>query len=79
MMYVGLISKAESHPGMELEKYCKQWKNPLFLSAGNNVFAYGGLYIVERKIDKKQTNLLLFLTCFMIMALTFHEHWPKWL
>ena len=53
MIYVGIISKAESHPGLELEKYSKLWKHSLFLSHSNNVFEYGSKYIIEKKINKK--------------------------
>ena len=79
MIYTGLVSKAIPHTGMELEKYSKSWKKALFLAHSNNVFEIGAFYILEKKIDKKKTNAYLFLTCSVILALTFFDHWPVWL
>merc|ERR1712166_209192 len=63
-------------PGLELEKYSKVWKHSKFLAHSNNVFGYGSMYIIEKKIDKKKTNFILFLACFFILSLTFYDHWP---
>ena len=71
MIYVGLVSKCTCHPGIEHEKYSKAWKHSIFLQHGNNVFDYGGMYIIERKIDKKKTTLNLFFVASVIIALTF--------
>jgi len=79
MIYTGLVSKANTHPGLELEKYSKSWKKPIFVAHSNNVFEIGALYILEKKIDKKKTNAYLFLCCSVILALTFFDHWPVWL
>jgi hypothetical protein len=47
MIYVGIVNKCSCHPGLELEKYSKAWKHSVFLAHGNNVFDYGGMYIIE--------------------------------
>jgi hypothetical protein len=79
MIYTGLVSKAKPHPGLDLEKFSKIWKHPLFLAHGNNVFEYGSVYIIEKKIEKEKTIVSLAITVLVILAFIFFEQWPEWL
>ena len=51
-MFDIMISRGVSHPNLGHKQGSKEYKYPKFLAHEASIFDWGGLYILENKVDK---------------------------
>lgn len=76
MLYTGTIVKVRSHPNIVNPPGSYEEKHPLFFDNDAPIFTYNGYYYKPRKQDTEGQKKYLIITCVILFALIFYDHWP---